>query len=619
MNNKTIFILVLGTFFPLIGILITINPIDENTVSVQTISPDIISEYRGKDYQDITYSNGQHVWTGGLEEWIYNEKNRTYVREKITDDGIIIKIDSKQFPYAFDRVTCSGKLYKNDKSLSENPDVLIGKDTWTLNYKQISDLIWTEADLSSFTCNASISTNSSGWFLTVLREKPNVASFEIIYAKRENQPLETFSIITNNNPTWDGYHFTTNNKLENVTAEKFFIDGKEATPSNLFTSSEINSNIIQFDSGSDKFILDITKAKNQFSSVRKVGNNDFVLEFENNPAILKLGQKAIIDPTYGYSSATHKRVYHNGASGSSCPTTGAATIDTNYYFMAGKAASSNAGAGACMFSVPRWDISSIPNNSDITDVKIRYDIQNVSSPENCDWNEMNNDPTSANAMTVYLDGLNDGGGITFLNGDTLCTTVGNDKIIDLGPIADADVEAQLSFDWWAVATPHYNKTRDSVAHESNSDNSGTYLIELQITYAEPSSGSTGKSFVLVATADLSKQKNNLGTTYADIYNGSFEPDFNLINFTGYSKVRILSGWDYSSADTGNQQMRWVDANNNTRVLHETSSFTVDQDPNDSGWINLPTWAKNETTIEWQGKSTVSADDPIAKYFRIFLR
>ena len=106
----------------------------------------------------------------------------------------------------------------------------------------------------------------------------------------------------------------------------------------------------------------------------------------------------------------------------------------------------------------------------------------------------------------------------------------------------------------------------------------------------------------------------------DIYSGTaFDQEHLLkIDFTGITSVRIVFLWDY--AGTGTQQVRWVDLDNNANVLIEVATFTADQDPGDTGWIALPAAFANATKrIEWQGKSTVAGDDPIAKGYIIYAK
>lgn len=351
--------------------------------------------------------------------------------------------------------------------------------------------------------------------------------------------------------------------------------------------------------------------------------NSALLEFQYGDWVADAGETFELDPdTYSSNNPTiDGYVLTNTGSGASCPT---AAFQTQTIGGSTFLNLPNSGFSVdCRRPFIEWDISSIPDGASVTDTVFKYHVATVQNPRNCDYQEIDVRPSTATAEEIW-DAISSG--TTFLNNDATCITTGTNKSVDLGATADASVEAQLASGWFALGMRYDNETRDSfgpnnirfITEEGEEGEEPTPAPTLEVKYIA-SVSVTEKAFTLAATADLSKQKNNIGTNYTDVYNGAFEPDFNLINFTGYTKVRILSGWDYSPADTGNQQMRWVDANNNTRVLYESSTFTIDQDPNDSGWLDLPTWATNETTVEWQGKSTVIADDPIAKYFRIFLR
>lgn len=123
---------------------------------------------------------------------------------------------------------------------------------------------------------------------------------------------------------------------------------------------------------------------------------------------------------------------------------------------------------------------------------------------------------------------------------------------------------------------------------------------------------------LVAVADLSVTMTNIGTSYKDIYSAAFQPDFHSIDFTNFTSCRMLNVWDY--VGTGTQQVRFADAADNANVLIEGTTFTADCDPCATGWVTIPAAFQGATkTIEWQGKSTTSTDDPAAKGFRLYCK
>ena len=127
---------------------------------------------------------------------------------------------------------------------------------------------------------------------------------------------------------------------------------------------------------------------------------------------------------------------------------------------------------------------------------------------------------------------------------------------------------------------------------------------------------------MVATTERQKTLTNMNgagaSTYGDVYNAAFEPDYHVIDFTNATQVRIVYVFD--RVGTGTQRLRWVNQADNTEVLYESASFTADQDGVDSGWQALPAgFAGTTKTIEFQARSTVANDDPIAYGFRIFLK
>lgn len=127
---------------------------------------------------------------------------------------------------------------------------------------------------------------------------------------------------------------------------------------------------------------------------------------------------------------------------------------------------------------------------------------------------------------------------------------------------------------------------------------------------------------LVATTERQKTMTNMNggaaNTYVDVYNAAFEPDYNVIDFTNATEFRIVFAFD--RVGTGTQRLRWVNQADNTEILYESVSFTTDQDGVDTGWQAIPAGFSAATkTIEFQARSTVAGDDPVAWGFRIFLK
>lgn len=112
-------------------------------------------------------------------------------------------------------------------------------------------------------------------------------------------------------------------------------------------------------------------------------------------------------------------------------------------------------------------------------------------------------------------------------------------------------------------------------------------------------------------------KTNIGTAYIDVYVTAFDSEeMTVINCQGISFFTIGVLWDY--VGVGTQQLRWVDANNNSNVLLESGTFTADQ-KGIIGGTTTPSWCIDDSTftIEMQGKSTTAGDDPISRGYWIF--
>ena len=142
------------------------------------------------------------------------------------------------------------------------------------------------------------------------------------------------------------------------------------------------------------------------------------------------------------------------------------------------------------------------------------------------------------------------------------------------------------------------------------------------TWQPPPAGGGGTDTLgaaLQAYVLLSVTMTNIGTAYKTIYATAFNPERSVCIFTsGYTQFRLFFQWDY--VGTGAQQVRWVDSGVTTNILWESATFTVDQDPGDSGWVNISgNFVGVEKKIMWQGKSATAADDPVAKGYSVYVR
>lgn len=150
----------------------------------------------------------------------------------------------------------------------------------------------------------------------------------------------------------------------------------------------------------------------------------------------------------------------------------------------------------------------------------------------------------------------------------------------------------------------------------------TFVIESDATgwriIAEDDNDTHLQILQLIVQINQLAIKTNIGTSYTDVYVGTFDGEqFNRIYFSNATYFALDYVVDY--VGTGTQQCRWVDQTDNSNVLYEDGTFTSDQNPDINGQMLIPSWAINQNVrIEMQCKSTVGTDDPQVYGYRIMI-
>jgi hypothetical protein len=299
----------------------------------------------------------------------------------------------------------------------------------------------------------------------------------VTYAKPIGESFKTYQKFTNTDATKTNHIFKFIEKYDNIHLDSLNTQLGKLTSDGTVTiqySSIDQNKVMQIEkSGFNMFNLDITNAYEKFQSVTFVklgGIVDATFDYSRNAIALPVNKSQNLDPTFAYSTGTGKDIFTPVAASTSCGngsgTTGSISIV--------KSDLADVSTGGCTFSSFRWNIAPIPDDATITDVLLRYDVTNVVNSINCDFNEINTYPTSASFSAHFTDIID---GTNFVSNDSGCTTVSNDKSLDLGTSADADVTAQLSTNWWAVGMTYNDKVRDLSDH-----NIFVAVVELQITW-----------------------------------------------------------------------------------------------------------------------------------------
>lgn len=437
-----------------------------------------IADVRGKDFRNIAYANGTHVATFGLEEWV--SSNTGYVPYILNQNSTHYLIDNKQFPMAISKANCGVTVYNNDKNIAQNPSVLIEKEWWNVGWKPASSGSWTEIDYSATSCIITPVTNSSGIFIQTSKTNSD-GTLAVTYAKRTDEPFKTFQKWTNGNAGRTNHIFKFMEKYDNIHLDAISTQVGRLTSDGTVTitfSQMSQSQLINIEkSGFNLFNLDLTKAYNNFQSLtatKSGGLLDATFDYGRNLSILPVSSSQSLDPTFGYTGSTAKSIVTTSATGSACPSVSTTSSSTTLQTTA------SGSSGTCTINSYRWDISSIPDDSTITDTVLRYDISSIVTLQNCDYNQISTYPRDATAQGLWDDILNTSEGTTYVDNNSGCTTVGNDKTLDLGTSADTDVTNQLSVNWWAVGVAFDSMVRAVTTNTVTFTNQDS--VELQITY-----------------------------------------------------------------------------------------------------------------------------------------
>ena len=487
--------------------------LDLGTVKAQDASPNLVvstpyvtkvSDVRGSTYQDIGYSNGTHVWTGGLEQW-WKTSNGTYIPYIISSNSTHIFFDSKQFPFAISKNTCSVTAYDPGMRIAQNPTVIIGQEYWNYGYKTATQTTYTIVDTSSLTCTFTELTNSSGYFVNTIKSDSNV-QLSVTYSKRINQPFETFVTLTNLNSALNGDNFEPVEQLNRVHVSTMTAFTNHVTPNVAISLPDgtitipyttlANNNLFFTNVKDNALSLGLTNASSNFSQLTGTKSGDLstvTIEFGRNQPSLSSGQSLTLDPTWTWRQVgVEKSIQTNSATGTSCPN-GSYSLNTDGQYYFGYIPSSDT-SYICIQSALRWDTSSIPGGSVVTETDVKYDVSYAyGSAHNCDWVGVAHDISTATPQTIYTDISS---GTVYQSNTSGCNTVGTGKTLTLGSAANTDLQNALPNGFFQVGTKLTSETR--VSGSSNYVNyysaSNPSQIYLQVVYTSGGGGGGSDTF-----------------------------------------------------------------------------------------------------------------------------
>lgn len=529
--------------FFLVAGLISLIP----TVSAFWPFPDPPPVEKGMNYDREQIGEHEYVWTSYPEriyDYTASDGKPVYVDYRLFQDSNVVQLETANSgSLVFDKNTCSYNFY-NGGRVEPGNDPKIKGISWTVKGKEASASTWSSVNgINNAACSVAVVSDEST--VTITGSKTNSAgTFQIKLDYSPGRGIKETMRAYNNNPAWNNHnigftetfevpqviHFGNNvydlANYNQTVLDRDWIENNEAKLVRL--SDKIFYDFgIGFDNLNDiKITWTGTVAKLSLNYLYPTQTVPFQTWFE-------------VDPTFGYATATHYYISTTGASASCETTTGGTKSQAQNLWVLKR--DTTQVTNSCNVSTPRWDISSIPDGATPTDVTVKYDVQSVSTPDDCQWNPMQFDPSGATAdRQLFLDALN---GTSFVASDSGCTTVANDKTIDLGTAADTSVRNFLTSDFWAVGIVPADHNRDGSGHEVLSDNSGTYLIQLQVTYSVSPVMYELKPFRSDGTTVI-------GSGWMIKGNGT-NTETSVINSTGWAKstdVSYLSPYNYTVKD-----------------------------------------------------------------------
>jgi hypothetical protein len=112
---------------------------------------------------------------------------------------------------------------------------------------------------------------------------------------------------------------------------------------------------------------------------------------------------------------------------------------------------------------------------------------------------------------------------------------------------------------------------------------------------------------------------NMNGAAADAWAPVYDDAPEAVDATDRTEFRIVASWNPRNLASGSaQQLRWSSPAGVLCTLDVPAAAL--RRMVDSGWLPLPEWAAGqEFELEWQCRSSVATDDPIATGWRLSLR
>lgn len=396
----------------------------------------------------------------------------------LTDTIQTVKLETQNAgSIIFDKTTCRYDLYEPGRILNGEP-AKIRNIGWSVLGKSNSSSNWSMVNIiNNAACSVSVQSTASTVKITA--QKQNGAGiFQAVLDYAPGKGIKETMRAYNNNAAWNNHNIGFRESFE---VPRFIEFGKNQYDLSSYNGTTLNRNWIEnnqakvmrfLDGGFYDIDLGYEYLENISISYSGVTDRATItMNYLYGGQIVPYQQWVEVDPTFGYTTGTDYTI-SSTAGATTCDSPYATRADLDIWLRVSGAAADP----TCYNRAWRWDITNIPDYADITNVQIRYDITGVSNPKNCEWRTMSVDPGAASTTATAFWNAVLAGNIAAAN-SSQCTTVANNKVINMGSNGTNYVESQTGKNWISFAATFADRTRTGVSHVVTFS-----TTEIEITY-----------------------------------------------------------------------------------------------------------------------------------------
>ena len=591
------FLLLSPTVYPLTNPFVNPNfPFESLPIEYQNAYAEIMTPQFDKTIRTATESIDvytlhdqpyKYVHTFGVPPYVLDISDNTYKDSYITENSTHIEIVNEENPIVFKKSDCTFIKY-TDSSFSTK-----FVDYYTTMATKTGTNSWSVYNALQLDCSYSRLNNATHNGLVVTRVHPK-GTFEATYAKLVDGNFKSYMKFTNNlqnvtHPQFSGLQNTKVSFVEvlgNITASSFNIDNTnkwnsiEVSQQKVWTQSNMTSKLFSIGNQAKLFSIDLGSDYTNLLALRatKTTTTTFDLEiaFGATAQTLVYGQVVITDPTYSSNNPTVDGNIEDTNNDDICNGTTVTKVTDGTSVEIGRDAST--GSIDCDRAFFEYSISTIPKTAGISNSVFKFEADTpTGTPDNCIFVGMTQQPSVASDANIWS-GISSG---TSLVTDSACTTVGQNKSVDLGSAGDTYVTDQLTSGWVALGVKSSVEspldTNNYLAKIIAEDGIGTPAPTLEITYYIKIKPNAPQS-ALTATAQEGSIR-LVGTESSSGFDNATQPAETNMNLyrcvvedcTSYLGHELDDGGSNSEGNEGNAKMGTL---GNTLLLHFNRTGTA---------------------------------------------